>query len=150
MMRKTIGRLLTAMTILLIAEILLAGTTGILEGFVTDKKTGEPLIGVNVVVLGTQRGAATNDEGFFQILNLPAGRYTIKLQMMGYRIVNYENVVILSDLRTKLRISLEEGVVETEALVVKARRPLIQKDITGSTIRVSEEKMEQLPISTFV
>lgn len=137
------------MTILLIAEILLAGTTGILEGFITDKKTGEPLIGVNVVVLGTQRGAATNDEGFFQILNLPAGRYTIKLQMMGYRIVNYENVVILSDLRTKLRISLEEGVVETEALVVKARRPLIQKDITGSTIRVSEEKMEQLPISTF-
>ena len=42
---------------------LFAGITGSLEGYVKDKETGEPLIGVNVFILKTKQGAATDKNG---------------------------------------------------------------------------------------
>jgi outer membrane receptor protein involved in Fe transport len=131
-------------------RILFGGTKGILEGYVREKETGRPLYGVNVIILGTQRGSSTDEKGFFQINNVPAGAYTVQFRMMGYRTVNYENVVIRPNLRTRLKnVEMEEIVLPMEALVVKAQRPLIQKDITGSTMRVSGARINQLPVSSF-
>ena len=40
-----------------------AQTTGTIKGTVTDRETGEPLPLVNVVVKGTNTGAATDERG---------------------------------------------------------------------------------------
>ncbi len=128
----------------------MAVSRGILEGHVADDRTGQPLFGANVMIQGTLLGAATDREGNFQINNVPAGTYTIQVRMMGYRTLNIEKVEIRSNLRTKLdHIRLEESAVEVEALVVRAERPLIQKDVTGSSMRVSEERLRRLPVTTF-
>ena len=54
---------------------LFAGTTGKIAGRVMDYKTKEPLIGVNVVIVGTSKGAATDVDGNYFILNIPPGVY---------------------------------------------------------------------------
>ena len=41
--------------------------TGTVTGTVTEEATGEPLPGVNVVVVGTQQGSATNVDGTYEI-----------------------------------------------------------------------------------
>jgi hypothetical protein len=46
-----------------IAIPLHAGTNGILEGTVKDRRTGELFPGVNVVIIGLQRGATTDQRG---------------------------------------------------------------------------------------
>ncbi|MCW9064832.1 MAG: carboxypeptidase-like regulatory domain-containing protein, partial [Ignavibacteriaceae bacterium] len=46
-----------------------AGTTGKITGTVTYKTTGEPLPFVNIIIVGTNLGAATDIDGNYVILN---------------------------------------------------------------------------------
>ncbi|HSH65074.1 MAG TPA: carboxypeptidase-like regulatory domain-containing protein, partial [Bacteroidia bacterium] len=57
--------------VVLLSQLALAGTTGKIQGKVTDKNTGEPLPGVNVIVVGTNIGSATDVNGEYFILQVP-------------------------------------------------------------------------------
>ena len=61
---------LVAIMVLLVWSAAWAGTTGKIAGKVTDKESGEPLPGVNVIIVGTTTGAATNINGEFFIINV--------------------------------------------------------------------------------
>ncbi|MCZ6775782.1 MAG: carboxypeptidase-like regulatory domain-containing protein [Ignavibacteria bacterium] len=124
----------------------LAGTNGILEGFVKDKKTGEGLPGVNVLLVGTKQGTATGQDGRYEIQNIRAGRYEVRYSFIGYQTYVMRNVIINPDLRTRLNVELQPTDVELEEIVVLREKPLIQKDVTGTTFIVSSEEIEALPI----
>ena len=127
-----------------------AGTTGILKGQVTDKKTGKSLAGVNIVLVGTRYGAATDNEGKFVVYHIPAGVYQVKVTMIGYQAYVIENVRIIMDLKTEVNIEMTEVAVDLgQEVVVTAERPLIQKDITGSTHAVGSVKMDELPVDSY-
>jgi len=49
---------------------LFAGTTGKIAGKVIDAKTKEPLIGANIIIVGSSQGAATDVNGNYFIINL--------------------------------------------------------------------------------
>jgi len=51
-----------------------------ISGFVLDRKTKEPLIGANVILIGTSKGAATYKDGSFSINNVPPGKIRNKSQ----------------------------------------------------------------------
>jgi len=53
--------------LLLLLFPLLPLTAGDVSGIVVDGKTGESIPGVNVILSGTDKGAATNMDGFFII-----------------------------------------------------------------------------------
>jgi len=57
-----------------------------LTGKITDKSSGDPLIGANVVIAGSgiNTGAATNFEGDYKVQNIPEGSYEIKITYIGY------------------------------------------------------------------
>ncbi|MBN2417507.1 TonB-dependent receptor [bacterium] len=145
------NRLLPLILALLLSPLtgLDAGTTGILEGYVRNQETGAPLHGVNVIIVGTRLGTSTNADGFFRIHNIPAGTYSVTFRMIGFTHLTVNKVVIQTDLKTSLSdITLMETSVETEGVVIEAVRPLIQKDITGSTIRVAEKRIAHMPVNT--
>ena len=71
-------------------SLLYSGSTGKIVGKVVDAETGEALIGVNVIVMGTNRGAATDIDGFYQIINIPPGVYNIKFsQLLCTQVITY-------------------------------------------------------------
>ncbi|MEL6821808.1 MAG: carboxypeptidase-like regulatory domain-containing protein [Calditrichota bacterium] len=51
--------------------------SGKISGQVTDARTGQPLVGANVYVLGTQIGSATDVDGVY-LINVPAGSYEVR------------------------------------------------------------------------
>ena len=57
--------------------------TKTVTGVVTDKQTGEPLIGVSVAVKGTTRGSITDLDGKFSISNVSAGE-VLSISYIGY------------------------------------------------------------------
>ena len=61
-----------------------AGTTGKVAGKVLDAQTGEPLVGVNVLLVGTTLGASSDIDGEYFILNIPPGTYAVKASAVGY------------------------------------------------------------------
>jgi len=124
-----------------------AGTRGKIAGHVKDASTGDPLPGVNVIIVGTTLGAATNEKGNYFILNVPAGVYSLTASMIGYKRVTYSNIKVSIDLTTTADFELSSEVLDLgEALEIVAERPMIQKDITSSQAYVSSEEIKQLPV----
>lgn len=124
------------------------GTTGKIAGRVTDPATKEPIPFVNVVVMGTNYGAATDVDGYYSILNLPPGTYKLKASAIGYNSQTVDNIKVSIDLTTKIDFELTDASVQLkEDIVVIATKPLVQKDITSSTAIVGDELISELPIT---
>jgi len=123
-----------------------AGTTGILEGTVRDKRTGELLPGVNIVLPEIQTGASTAPDGSFSIQNIRAGRYLVRFTHVGHQTHVVQYVTINPDLRTRLRIALEPSDLQLEEIVVTQARPLIQTDVTSTAYMISGEDLRLFPI----
>lgn len=133
--------------LMLFSIFLKAGTTGKIAGVVLDQSNGEPLIGCNVWIEGTDQGAASDWEGNYYILNVPPGEYTLRASMIGYSEVRMTNIRINIDLTTTADFSLPTEAISGEAVVVVAERALITKDLTASTSIVNSSDMEALPIT---
>ena len=93
-----------------------AGVSGKIYGRVTDRDNGDPLPGVNVVVVGTSQGSATDLEGEYYILNLRPGTYSVSVSMIGYQTTISRDVRILSDHTVTLNFELSTKVLEASAI----------------------------------
>ena len=129
------------------SSILYAGITGTLKGKVVDKKTGDPLIGCNIIIVGTDLGAATDIDGNYKIIKVPPGNYKIQVIMIGYAKTNISNVLVQSDLTTTINASLIQDVISSEEVNVIATRPLITKDLTASTSIINSDMISSLPVT---
>ncbi len=125
---------------------LVGGTTGKIAGRITDKQTGEPMIGVNVIVRGTNYGSASDLNGYFSILNLPPGNYDLVASSIGYQNVKVTGIKVSIDLTATVDIEMTPATVAMEDIVVVGHKPLVKKDMTASTSVVKAEDIESLPI----
>ena len=122
-------------------------TTGKISGTVTGDD-GTPLVGANVVVVGTGSGASSNADGEFQIINVPAGSYVVKASYIGYTSQEVSGVRVISGLSTPVDLSLSTSTIEGDVVQVMAEKPLIQKDETSSVNVVTGDQLENMPIRT--
>ncbi len=90
--------------------------TGSITGVVTDENSNEKLIGVNILIEGTNYGAATDLDGKFVIKNVPQGKYNLIVSSIGYTKVLIKDVNVPSD----LKITLKPEVLETDEVIVTA------------------------------
>ncbi len=125
-----------------------AGVSGKLAGEITDNN-GNPLIGVNIIIENTDIGTISNDQGYYFILNISPGHYDIKFMMIGYKTILQKDVIIMSDLTTKLSVVMEQTVIGGEEVTVTASRPLIQKDATSSIKVIDAENIVDMPVVDF-
>ncbi len=157
-MRKIYLKLTLILSLLAcLAPIAFSGTTGKIAGKITDGVSGEGLPGANVIVFATMRngeqerisvprGAASDANGNYVILNVPPGRYAVRATFIGYKTVVVTDVVVSIDLTKKLDFTLEEETIQGEEVYVTAVRPVVQKDLTSSEAHVSSETIEKLPV----
>jgi hypothetical protein len=130
------------------ACILFAGTTGKIAGKILDKETGEPLIGVNVIVKGTSLGSATDIDGYFSILYIPPGVHTVIASMVGYSAVTVDEVRVLIDQTAPVDITMTPQAIETGVVVVIAERSIVKKDVSTSVAAVQPEEIQSLPVTS--
>ncbi len=137
---------LTAIFMLSAVMVMYAGTTGKIAGKIVEESTGEPLVGVNVILVGTAQGAAADLDGNYFILNIPPGTYQLKAVAIGYASVTVNNVRVSIDLTTRMDFQLREEAIAMSEVVVTAERPLVQMDLTSTTARVGGDQIAMLPI----
>jgi len=112
---KGIGRI--GLIGLMLAGIALAANTGTVSGRVTDKKTGEALVGASVVVDETELGNATDVNGQYQIINVPPGAYTVTATTMGYNDQKVTGVQVIQDNKVTVDFKLSVTVIEMKNVV---------------------------------
>jgi outer membrane receptor protein involved in Fe transport len=128
-------------------NLIIAGTTGKVSGKAIDSRTQESLVGVNVILVGTVLGAATDFDGNFVILNVPPGRYNVRAQSVGYQPIVYSDISVSIDLTTRVNFELKESSVELDAVVVEAKTEVLKKDVTSSQATVSFDQINNLPVA---
>jgi hypothetical protein len=117
---------------------------GTISGVVQEKESGEAVIGANVLVMNTERGAATNRFGYFAIADLDSGAYTLRVSAVGYA-TEYVRVA-LTRARPEARISVQlaEQPITAGEVVVEADRQMT-RPMQVSAVDVPIEQIMRLP-----
>ncbi len=104
-----------------------------LSGKITDKKTGEPLIGAVVYIPELKTGASTDLDGNYVLYNLPKAKVMVQVQY-----ITYQTILEVVDLAstTKKDFQMEQSIIEKNEVV-----------ITG-TSKSTEIKKNPVPIVT--
>ncbi len=116
-------------------------STGSIGGLVKDKSTQEPLPGVNVVIVGTKRGSATNLDGEFLIDNVRIGVHRIKITMIGYNSVS-KDITVYPDIKTVLNANLIISAIPVKGVVVSGEKTADKTSV--STQILSGKKLRGL------
>jgi outer membrane receptor protein involved in Fe transport len=137
--------LLAGFSLFLGLGTLSAQNVGKIAGAVVEAKTGNPLAGANIVIVGTTLGAAADANGEFYILNVPPGKYELRASMIGYEKMKIVDVIVNVGRTTKIDFKLAEDVLEMGEIVVQAVRPDVERDKTSTSSIVRFEDVQQLP-----
>ena len=135
--------------VLMLCPMLMHAQSGNIEGTVVDAETNEKLVGVNVFIQGTHVGAATNLDGEYRILNVPPGRHTLRITMIGYDPVTVENVRVQIDQTTSIDVEMYETIFDLGEVRIVAERPIVQPDVSASVNVVEIGMIDQMPVQTF-
>ena len=126
----------------------LAGEYGKIAGRVIDSQTGDPLPGVAVVIEETRQGTYTDANGYYVILRVSPGTYTVKASMIGYAPTVIKGVKVDADRTTELSIKLTPEAITTKEIVVEAKEPIIKKDLTASVNKIRGEQIQAMPVTS--
>jgi len=138
--------LLLRITIILLflSSLVFSSGTGVISGHVEDKDTGEPIIGANIIVVGTYQGTAADVDGNFQITGLTAGDYDIRISTIGYKVQLHTGVKILDGKTVVLNIIMEPTTLALgQEVVVVGKKSLFQPELTSSLRSIDSKEISQ-------
>lgn len=112
-----------------------------ISGTVTDASSGEPLIGANVLVVGTGEGTVTDLDGKYS-LNVPAGYDRLQFSYTGY---TSQEVVLGASSVVDVQLSPGETL---EEVVVIGYGTTKKSDATGSVVAITSKDFIKGNIAT--
>ncbi|TAF26378.1 MAG: TonB-dependent receptor [Runella slithyformis] len=83
-----------------------------IKGKITDQ-AGLPLVGATAQIVGTTQGAVANRDGLFEIPNVGAGTYKVKISFIGYQSVTQD-----AQAGQMLTITLNDDALDMNEVVV--------------------------------
>ncbi len=104
---------------MLFAGLASAQTNGKIAGKVSDKKTGEELIGVSVIIEGTTIAVATDIEGKYT-LSVKPGTYNVVFSYVSYQKKVVTGVVVKEGQTTPLNSLLDDAAQDLKEVVIQA------------------------------
>ncbi len=108
--------------IILSSQIIRAQEKGTVRGTITDKSTGETLIGVNILIGGTTTGTITDFDGNFNLVNVPAGTVNLVFSYISYAAHTVSDVEIKPGEVTVLNVQMAPASEEIEEVTVTAKQ----------------------------
>jgi len=121
-----------------------AQDAGKLSGTIKDDVTGEPLIGANIIIVGTSLGAASTIDGSYYVLNISPGKYDIQVSMVGYKKTIQTNTIINSGKTTVADFLLTSSSLQLGTVVIQASRPDVEKEKTSTSAIFRTEDVQNL------
>lgn len=137
--KKSLRKTYLLVFFLLMCHLVSGQKNHTLSGVITSAESNETLIGVNVIIPELNKGAVTNEYGFYSI-TLPEGTYTLQISFLGFE--NISQPLVL-DANQKLNFSLnastetlDEVVIEEDVEQLSIRKPQMSVNtLTAQTIK---------------
>jgi TonB-linked SusC/RagA family outer membrane protein len=120
---------------------------GRVSGTVVDATTGTPIPGVNVVVVGTQNGAATDASGRFTIRGLPDGSVQIRAQRIGFAPAT-QTVTVTNGNAAAVSFRLAAQAVQLSEVVSIGYGTQNRRNVAGAVSTVTTEALDKAPVAS--
>jgi hypothetical protein len=118
-----------------------------IRGTLYDADSKQPLVGATVLLAGTTpaKGTLTDQSGQFLLEQIPLGRSTLELRLMGYESRQVSNIVVDAGREVVLELFLQEATTQLKEVVVTAseNKGEAQNDmalLSGRSISLDETK----------
>ena len=143
------SRLATIFFIVIGMSTFLIAQQGSVSGRVTDTDTGDPLVGANVIVVGTNLGAATDINGEYSISRVPAGAQRLNANYIGYASKSM-NADIPTNGNAIGDFSLYVAALNLNEIIVTGAGSAVEKSKIGNSVGVvNMSSLEDAPINNF-
>lgn len=93
---------------------------GKISGSVKDFVTRQPVIGANIIVLGTTIGSATDTNGNFIIENLDPDTYQLRASAVGYQSLTKTDIVVSPGRLSQVFFELNSQAIELEGIIISS------------------------------
>jgi TonB-linked SusC/RagA family outer membrane protein len=121
--------------------------TGSVTGRVLEANSQRPLSDVQVRVIGTQRGAITNEQGDYRITSLTPGSVQVRVQRIGYAPAT-QTVTVTAGSPVTANFELTPTAIQIDEVVVTATGESQRKRESGNTIATVTPTPERLATTT--
>ncbi|MCK5573018.1 MAG: TonB-dependent receptor [Bacteroidetes bacterium] len=126
-----------------------AARKGSIVGKVVDAKTREGLPGANVLIKGTYYGGASDVDGSVRIMNVGEGTYTLEVSLLGYKPMQFTNIVVLPGDTTTFTAPLEETVLTLDQeIVIVGEKPLFDIEETASRRTIGQSEIRAAAVQS--
>jgi hypothetical protein len=115
-----------------------------IEGVVADSATGERVPGANVMLRGTNRGASTNNNGFYLISSVPPGTYELVVSAVGYQRRTLPVTVGTTGAQT-VNIRIATRLIQTREVVVETQSISSLTQRSASVHIITPKELQRLP-----
>jgi hypothetical protein len=123
--------------------------TGSIQGVITDKRTGEKLAGVSVVVtspaLGQSQSVISDDQGSYRLSGLPAGVYLVEFFYADEHL-QLSGVAVAKQRVTPLYQQIDESKAGGEVVKIEAKAPTIDPTSTKQSITIEKNYIKNIPV----
>ena len=117
---------------------------GTIRGVVFDKDDGEPIIYTNVILQGTSIGSQTDDQGVYNISNVPAGTYILFCTQFGYD-TSQISVTVKNNQIVSQKIFLKQKGIELANIDVTAQREEQKTETAVSMTKITTKDIDRIP-----
>jgi hypothetical protein len=116
--------------------------TAILDGYVKDSKTGEPIVGASIYIEKLKTGTVSDQYGYYSIL-LPKGQHTINIQCVGIKDTRRQ-LKLYSDGR--IDIDLVGQVTTLKNVTISAQKTSNIKNAQMGVQKIDIKTIKQVPV----
>ncbi len=118
---------------------------GTVSGFISNFEDGEPIHYANVFLENTRLGAVSNSDGYYIILDVPAGEYTLVVSVIGYELQKRQ-IKVTANGRVKDHFELVSQRVELEEVIVSAEREKFKQEIKIASVTMDQAALRTVPV----
>jgi len=148
MQRRSSSSLIIVAGLLFATTAFAQGAVGTVSGTVRDRTTNQPLPGVQIRVVGTERGAMTDASGSYRIVNVAAGTAQLVAQRIGYapqpKSITVTTAGVTADFNLATAVTTLDQVVVTATGQSERRR-----ESGATTAMIDSSQLNKAAISTF-
>ena len=138
--------LFRAIAVLVLSASGLSAQTGTISGRITSD-ANQPLVGAQVYLVGTRLGTRARDDGRYTIVNVAAGQYRLRAQMLGHRPVE-DSVTVLAGQTVTRDITMQVAALALDELVVTGTPGAARQREIGNSIAQINMANVQAPPAT--
>ena len=124
--------------------------TASITGTVTDS-SGAPLAGAMVTAKDMDRGttwpSTTNNDGLYNILRIPVGTYSLRVEAKGFRTTLIPPFVLVLNQTARIDVQMKVGAV-TETVEVTGAAPVLQTESTEVSMLIDSKTLTTLPLAS--